>query len=706
MKRDPQALSASFNVDPAYSCKSLRPSPEGLSLLSPPNEGPAWLYLFGGIPAHLFARMRREAFSTCRNIAHPGEFKSQRLTMYVKRDITLDSIPDNAVVKLYCCGHAVLTVNGSAVFSRTFPSRPDLSEIDIKPFLRTGANEIRAIIHSLGEPAAALLKGGFLESDSGWLASGDAVNWLPPERLPFEGLALFPHQEDLPELELKAKPLGDGLFDFGVETFGRPFIETDANALLSISVGESVEEAQSESLADREQLIPALRREAGRHLCDSYLSLRYLKLKGKGAEHAKVKLKAPLYPATYKGAFACADDSLTSIWMRSAYTLRLCMRWLCVDGLKRDRLPWGGDLYMSGLANSASFHDFQLIRRSLLPLYGEGPESIDVNNIADYTLFWPQVVRDQLMNYGDLELAQRAAPLLDRIINALALRTDSNGFLPSLPNQWVFIDWSEMDKSGACSCIQMLHAMALDACAEIFGFLGDDEKAVRLAKKAGEIRDLCASAFWSEEQGAFIDNIVVGERGSHVSRPPNIFAILSGVASGEKARRIAETILLGDAVKPVGTPYMRAFEGLALIKCGFAKATLDILRDDWGGMVRHGATTFWEGYDKSQDDARKYSFYGRPFGKSLCHAWSAGPAYLLSIALAGAKPLEPGWKRFSVEPSLGGLEWASIAIPCPQGAITLNLEGAEALVSVPAGAALVHAGQEFHGPCETRIPLR
>jgi len=52
-------------------------------------------------------------------------------------------------------------------------------------------------------------------------------------------------------------------------------------------------------------------------------------------------------------------------------------------------------------------------------------------------------------------------------------------------------------------------------------------------------------------------------------------------------------------------------------------------------------------------------YYGRPFGKSLCHAWGFGPAALLPEVLLGVRPLAPGWTRIAVEPQLSGLDWVA-----------------------------------------------
>ena len=120
--------------------------------------------------------------------------------------------------------------------------------------------------------------------------------------------------------------------------------------------------------------------------------------------------------------------------------------------------------------------------------------------------------------------------------------------------------------------------------------------------------------------------------------------------------------LQDDSVKPVGTPYMAGYEMIALSQLGDVNYMLNHVKDYWGGMIKQGATTFWEAYNANDSFAEQYMFYNRPYGKSLCHAWSSGPAAFLPSGLFGLKPLEDGWKKFTIDPNPGGLKWASVCL--------------------------------------------
>jgi len=159
-----------------------------------------------------------------------------------------------------------------------------------------------------------------------------------------------------------------------------------------------------------------------------------------------------------------------------------------------------------------------------------------------------------------------------------------------------------------------------------------------------------------------------------------------------------KALLEDNNVKPVGTPYMRGFEVMALSQLGNNDYMLNHVRDYWGGMLEKGATTFWEAYDPRETKEEQYSFYDRPYGKSLCHAWSSGPAAFLPSRLFGLKPIEDAWKRFTLQPDLGSLQWASVCLPTKYGNIIVDVENQDIHVSIPKGCTLEWKGNSLVGP--------
>jgi len=142
---------------------------------------------------------------------------------------------------------------------------------------------------------------------------------------------------------------------------------------------------------------------------------------------------------------------------------------------------------------------------------------------------------------------------------------------------------------------------------------------------------------------------------------------------------------------------------MALNRNGHAQQALDELRSIWGAMLARGSTTFWEGFDERESGDEIYRFYGRPYGKSMCHAWGSGPVFMLPEILLGIKPLEDGWKSFEVDPNLLGLDWVFLTIPSRYGTIRIEVEGNTMLLDIPSGVTAYHQQRQYSGT--HRIPL-
>lgn len=127
----------------------------------------------------------------------------------------------------------------------------------------------------------------------------------------------------------------------------------------------------------------------------------------------------------------------------------------------------------------------------------------------------------------------------------------------------------------------------------------------------------------------------------------------------------------------------------------------------WGGMLREGATTFWEKYVPSEQGAAHLAMYGRPYGKSLCHAWGASPLYLLGRYFLGVQPLTPGYEAYEVRPVLGALEWMEGEVPTPFGQIKVKADLDQVVVKSDGGhGTLIIDEQRIPIPPGTTIRLR
>ncbi|HWK07111.1 MAG TPA: hypothetical protein VNS58_25935 [Puia sp.] len=149
---------------------------------------------------------------------------------------------------------------------------------------------------------------------------------------------------------------------------------------------------------------------------------------------------------------------------------------------------------------------------------------------------------------------------------------------------------------------------------------------------------------------------------ANLTRYANMFGIFFGYFSPQQQAAVKEHVLLNDSVPKITTPYMQFYELEALCAMGDQAHVLKEMKDYWGGMLGLGATSFWEKYDPSEKGAQHTAMYGRPFGRSLCHAWGASPVYLLAKYYLGVRPLSPGYASYVVAPVLGGLQWMEGAV--------------------------------------------
>jgi hypothetical protein len=166
---------------------------------------------------------------------------------------------------------------------------------------------------------------------------------------------------------------------------------------------------------------------------------------------------------------------------------------------------------------------------------------------------------------------------------------------------------------------------------------------------------------------------VDGRQTENVTRYANMFSIFFDYFNEQQKKAVKQSVLLNNNIQKITTPYMRFYELEALCAMGEQDYVLKEMKDYWGGMLKLGATSFWEEYNPAKKGVEHYSMYGREFGKSLCHAWGASPIYLLGKYYLGVRPTSAGYATYSVTPNLGGLQWMQGKVPTPIGDIEMYI---------------------------------
>ena len=184
---------------------------------------------------------------------------------------------------------------------------------------------------------------------------------------------------------------------------------------------------------------------------------------------------------------------------------------------------------------------------------------------------------------------------------------------------WGFIDWTDgLNKQTAMQGVYIYCAKKVQKIAEI---LGDTEKAEELKKGAEEKTAAVRKYLLDEKTGLFVS----GEE-KQINYASQVWLILAGAVSIEEGRAMLDKL---DELKPekaMVSPYMNHHYVEALLMCGKKDQAMDYMKYYWGGMINHGADTFWELYNPENPAE---SPYGSSIVNSYCHAWSCTPTYLL-----------------------------------------------------------------------------
>jgi hypothetical protein len=309
-----------------------------------------------------------------------------------------------------------------------------------------------------------------------------------------------------------------------------------------------------------------------------------------------------------------------------------------------------------------------------------------VNTIMDYTFYWFLGVYDYYLYTGDKAFIQQIYPRMQTMIDFCLSRRNKNGMMEGLAGDWVFIDWADgLSKQGEVSFEQLLFCRSLETMGLCAGLVNDTKSAATYNSLAATMKSKILSMYWDPRKQAFVHSIVNGVPTPQVTRYTNMFAIFFNYLSAQQKQGVKQHVLLNDSIQKITTPYMRFYELEALCAMGEQSYVLKEMKSYWGGMLRLGATSFWEEYDPAKSGAAHYAMYGRPFGKSLCHAWGASPIYLLGKYYLGVKPTSPGYATYQVEPRLGGLQWMEGTVPAPWGDITVYCSTKEMKVHAAGG---------------------
>ncbi|MHB1766425.1 MAG: alpha-L-rhamnosidase-related protein [Phycisphaerae bacterium] len=480
-------------------------------------------------------------------------------------------------------------------------------------------------------------------------------------------------------------PYPELLISFGQEVAGRIQVAGTGGTVL-IGTGESRGEALYKPWGGVHKLKLSSH---GITQSTPYSAFRYATVSFTGKVPVRLdrlRLDFKYYPVKYRGAFACSDPLLTKIWYTGAYTAHLCMQEQIWDAPKRDRAMWMGDLQVSGEVINNVFLDRFLMEKTMRLLraaaQGGRPATalpVDyVNNIPGYSNAWICGLADFYKHTGAIGYIRSQHQLLLSMLRYMKQGFNRKNIFVNKHKKWCFVDWApELNGNWNTPSVNFPPALAatdLYACWAV-------RRAVFLLNAMGDTVNAAKYAHWERQLIAAARRYLASPKTETYTdlRQVNAMAIDSHVADAQQRTAIYKRILRPEAPswKQQATPYYNNFVLFAVGHLGHTDEGLNFAQKYWGGMIREGATTFWEAYDNAWPKKHFHRYLkadnGQGYFVSLCHGWSSGVTNWLTEHVLGIQTQAGGFSKTTIVPHLGYLHWVSGRVPTPHGNIVLRV---------------------------------
>ena len=379
------------------------------------------------------------------------------------------------------------------------------------------------------------------------------------------------------------------------------------------------------------------------------------------------------------GFFHCSDALIDRIYDTAAYTVRLCAQEYVWDGIKRDRLVWVGDLYPEICSLLSVCADDGCVTNSLDYVQAETPLPRWMNDYPMYSMWWIIILEEYYRLSGNEGYVRSKQAYYEGLICQIDRCIAEDGSFDFGMN---FVDWpthGHPDEEEGVRCLCKLCAQSGARLEEMFA-----------------IRTGAAESIQRK----------ISRRGAEVTEKKQIVALkyLCGTPLSER-----EKALFGRGGARGFSTFMSYFLLTALSETHGEEQALAALKEYYGGMLRMGATTFWEDFDvdwmqepvcpidrlRRSNEKDIHGDFGRfcytGYRHSLCHGWSAGVVPFLFRRILGIRT-DAAENTVHIAPRLGGLAEAEGEFPLPQGVLRMRCRQQGDALSVeydaPAGVAV------------------
>ncbi|OBR03908.1 Bacterial alpha-L-rhamnosidase domain-containing protein [Colletotrichum higginsianum IMI 349063] len=473
-------------------------------------------------------------------------------------------------------------------------------------------------------------------------------------------------------------------------------------------------------------------------------------------------------PSDYSGHFHTPDDDLlVRAWYAGVFTAQTNIappntsRWLpqvkdgwaynatlgaegpmLLDGAKRDRAVWPGDLGIAGTTAYLGLGDvglesvyyaletmfiYQNASTGALPFAGPTTGSWRRGARSDTYHAWTLIA---CFNYAVFtsdsdwvdarwgNISAGAAYIIRALDNdvGLAEQVETN-------------DWARLGGGSFNSALNALNYHALHALADLAADTateanGRGAQAGTWAAAAARLKAAYNAVLWDASASLFRDNET--DAGARLfPQDGNALALYYNLTTSPAQASAVSAALLGNwnDIGPVTpelpdtvSPFISSVEVLAHLAAGKPRRGLRLMRRTWGYMLDSPlmtGETLIEGMSANGSlyyrSRRGYNFDAAY--TSLSHSWSTGPTQALSFKVVGLEVV--GWKKWVFRPQLGDLrrveagwrdakggEFGAVVLAGDGGVLEAEIrtpEGTKGTVDVPNCEVVLVDGEEWNG---------
>lgn len=451
-----------------------------------------------------------------------------------------------------------------------------------------------------------------------------------------------PNKKLINEEKISAKLISQSdtckIYDFGKEVFGLFYIDcdTDFDQTLSISFGEDLPNGKvARFIAERDFSFEYVAKTGKNKYTNYMLSLGCRFLQVDSETHLRINQIGVInqYYPVIENTVIAQDKDFLRIYNLCVNTLKLSMAEHYMDCPWREQALYAFDSRNQMLAGYSVFKDgnFEYAKSNLLLISQDRSEDGLLSicypcgislRIPAFSLYYILQIKEYLQYSNDKAFVGSIVYKLKEIIQSFAKRVENNLVVNfSGENYWNFYDWSPLlmgtnersRKPLPDLVINCLFIIALDSFEYICNTLGEK---FEYSELKNQVVKATKEQYFNVEKGLFF----FADDKDEFTEVGNSLAILAGLCNQKEKEHICNEIVSGKMLQ--GTLSLKTIKYDALLSLGdkHVEYIKEEIKKEYLYMLDQGADCTWETIEGK-----------KAFGEagSLCHGWSAVPAYYL-----------------------------------------------------------------------------